>query len=357
VKVKPAESTVNILATSTDEAEMIVAKLKEIPEAQAVRWLGAFLPQQVEEKQLVLSELKDQFPHITPLIPQDVDVLREHISTLQESLQAIGNATAARPQLKAAANEFRQSLELLAATSENKEVLAFENRVFGSFNVLPERSQAFVDMDKPTFNSFDERLRSLFLAADGTLRLEVSPQAGVSNEDLARKLSAERFHVAHPILAIDGADETRLQTYEMVLALAMCLAILAVLLFTRAAHETFIFAFALASLVGVEFGYLKLVNAAPELSHLLIFLFTIIFITSSFIAHHAQPRRHEKSIETLLPIILLLCACLPLAILKQSVLLSNLGQVTLLCAIALLILVAFEALTKPRFALATHSVP
>jgi hypothetical protein len=333
-----------------------VAKLKEIPEAKAVRWLGAFLPQQVEEKQTVLSELKDQFPHITPLIPQNVDVLREHISTLQESLQAIGNATAARPQLKAAAIEFRQSLELLAATSENKEVLAFENRVFGSFNVLPERSQAFVDMDKPTFNSFDERLRSLFLAADGTLRLEVSPQAGVSNEDLARKLSAERFHVAHPILAIDGADLTRMQTYEMILALAMCLSILAVLIFTRSAQETIVFTFAVASLVGITFGYFKLVNVAPELHHLLVCLFAIVFITLASLAHHAQPSRHERSIEVLLPIILALCVCLPFAILKQDILLGNLVQVISICTVALLILYAFEALTKPRFALANHSV-
>jgi hypothetical protein len=350
------EAAVNIVATSLEEADLILAKLKTIPEAQGVRWIGAFLPQQVEEKQKILSELKDQFPRITPLIPQDVDLLREHISTLQESLKAIGNAPAARPALKSAASEFRQSLELLAATSENKEVLAFENRIFGSFNVLPERSQAFVDMDKPNFDSFDPRLRNLFLSPSGTLRLEVTPLANVSNEDLARKLSAERFHVAHPVLVADGAQSARLQTFEYALGAALLLAVLAVLIFTRSAIETLSFTFAVVSLLGIQMGCLVLTHAALDLRNLLISIAAICFITLFAIDHHAQPKRHEKSIESLLPIIVAACACLPFALLKQIHLLNNFGQVALFACLALLIISAFETLTKPRFALPHHSV-
>jgi hypothetical protein len=361
-KIKPAQSTVNILASSNDEAERIVTKLKSIPEAQGVRWLGAFLPQQVEGKQKILGELKDQFPHVTPLVPQDVDILREQIATLQDSLKDISNAPATRPALKLAASEFRQSLGLLSATSENKEVLAFENRIFGSFNVLADRSQAFADMDKPNFNSFDERLRSLFLSADGTFRLEVTPLAGVTNEDLARKLNLERFHVAHPILAVDGVELARLQAYEYVLGAAALLSILAVLLFTRSALETFVFAFAVLSLVGIELAYFKLLGSEADLRNLLIALVALIFVTMAHIAHHAQPSRHEKSVETLLPIIILACACLPFALLKLNALLNNVGQIAMLMFIGLIVLMAFEALgirqiKNRRFALPPHSMP
>jgi uncharacterized protein len=346
-KVQPVETAVNIIATSTDEAERIVASLKSIPEAQGVRWLGAFLPQQVDEKQEILRELKDLFPRVTPQVPQDVDLLREHIAALQESLKTIANSNATRPELKAAAQEFRQSLELLAATSDNKEVLAFENRIFGTFNVLADRSQVLADMEKPNFNSFDDRLRRLFLSDEGIFRLEVTPLNGTSNEDLARKLNAERFHVAHPILAVDDAGKAQVRAFTYVLGAAFVIAVFAVFALSRSFAQIFIFAFALLSFVGVQLAYLQWSSIAPNLNNLLILLCGYAFVTLGFLAHAAQPKRHEKSIETLLPIALLAMACLPFSLLKATAILPSLGQLTLTLATGLIILEAFYALSHP----------
>ena len=65
-----ANQPVNMLVRSIDEAQGVLLKLKSIPEASAVRWLGAFLPQDIELKQTALTPLKNQFPRIGSLNAQ-----------------------------------------------------------------------------------------------------------------------------------------------------------------------------------------------------------------------------------------------------------------------------------------------
>jgi hypothetical protein len=219
----PLEAAVNILAATPQEAEALVGKLKSIPQAQSARWLGAFLPLQAKEKLAVLKELKDLFPRVTPLIPQDPDMLREHVDTLQESLKTISDSTVTRAELRAVAVKFRQSLAVLAATSGNQEVMALENRIFGSFNVLPDRAEAFATLGEPSLETLDPRLRTLFLSNRNVFRLEVSPAAGLSNAELARVLAANQFPVAHPVLVQDENTTNQKRGSLIVLSMAITL--------------------------------------------------------------------------------------------------------------------------------------
>jgi uncharacterized protein len=277
--IQPADTAVNILATSPQEAESFVKRLKTIPQAQAVRWLGAFLPQQMDEKLLAMQGLKDNFPRITPLIPQDPNVLREHIGTLQESLLAISSSPATRPELRAAADEFRRSLALLAATSGNKEVRALENRIFGSFNVLPNRADALASLEKPNLETLDPRLKALFASPENQFRLEVTPVPGQSNAALARVLAANNFPVAHPIVVSDEAVANLKNNSIMVLVAALGAGLLMLIFATTEFAGFFAALITLATMLGVIAAAAALFNVLVSPDHMLAL---IIIIASAF---------------------------------------------------------------------------
>ena len=193
-----SNAQVNLLVHSPKEATVAIAKLKSVPQAGAIRWLGAFLPADGEAKQLVLSKLKDAFPKIQPQQPSSLDDLQQQMDTLGESLTNIASAQGTRPELKAAAEELRRSLALFSNTGTEKELLRFENRLFGSFNRLSRWADVVAKLDPPELSNLDPALRSLFQAANGDLRIEVTPQPGTNSLSLARELDQRGFSVAHP---------------------------------------------------------------------------------------------------------------------------------------------------------------
>jgi hypothetical protein len=226
-------ATVNLVSHSTGEAEAIVAKLKSVPQAQAARWLGAFLPQQVDEKRSELQKLKGSFQKITPLIPTATDILRDQISTLNESLLAIANSPATRPELRQSAQEFRRSMELLTATSSDKDVRAFENRIFGSFNVVAEQAETLASLDRPSLATLDPKLRAFFLSPSDVYRIEVTPAPGVTNASLAQKLAALHLPVAHSFLVSEESAAQQKKDFTIILAALATVIVTVLALATR----------------------------------------------------------------------------------------------------------------------------
>jgi hypothetical protein len=203
-----ADQPVNVVVSNLDEAQKSLLQLMLIPQAKAVRWLGAFLPQDVDAKKQALAPLQDQFPKIGSLTAQTPDDLRDQILTLQESLTEIAAQPATRPELRKAADEFRRSLALLSATSSNAEVIEIENRIFGRFNALHDRANQLAAIEEPSLEALDARLKTLFLSADNVYRLEVTPVQGETNESLARILYQQGMTVAHPSLVTSQQQQT-----------------------------------------------------------------------------------------------------------------------------------------------------
>jgi uncharacterized protein len=214
---KDSNQIVNIVASSLAEAQSILLKLKSMPEAKSVRWLGAFLPQEIEAKQSVLATLKDQFPHIGSLNAQSADDLRDQILTLQESLKEIAAEPATRPELRQAADAFRRSLALLSGTSTNVEIVEVENKLFGKFNTLSDRADFWASIEKPSLESLDQNLKKLFLSGDNIYRIEVIPAPGQSNTKLAKVLALNGLPVAHESLVATSQINNALSSFEMVL--------------------------------------------------------------------------------------------------------------------------------------------
>ncbi len=221
-----ADQPVNIVAGTIAETQLILQKLKSIPQAQSVRWLGGFLPQDVEAKQAALAGLKDQFPRIGPLNPQTPDDLRDQITNLQESLSEIAQQETTRPDLRDSADEFRRSLELLSGTSGNAEIANVENRLFGNFSALAERANMLASVEKPELETLDKRLKSLFLSPDNIYRLEVTPVQGQSNEQLAEILFSKGIPVAHPSLVAQLELQATKSQFTRVLARAAALGLI-----------------------------------------------------------------------------------------------------------------------------------
>ncbi len=205
------DAPVTLLAKTQAEAEMAIGRLKSFPSAHGIRWLAMFLPQDAKDKQLALQGLKDQFPRITPVASSAEQDLRDQIDTLQQSLKDIAEAASTKPKLKQAADEFRRSLALLAATSGNTQIHQLENRLFGGFNRLADRADLLTSIETPSLETLPPELITLFGSPDSALRIEVIPAVGVSNTSLALTLEQAGFSVVHPAVVQRGEAAAKLK--------------------------------------------------------------------------------------------------------------------------------------------------
>jgi uncharacterized protein len=329
------QASVNLVAHSVIEAEAILLKLKSVRQAQAARWLGAFLPQDVDEKLAVLHKLKSSFQSITPLIPTTTDILREQIGTLGESLQAIASSPATRPELRKSAQEFRQSMELLTSTSSDKEVRAFDNRIFGSFNVLSEEADALAGLEKPNFSTLDPKLRALFLSNSDIYRLEVTPIQKVSNSELATVLSGQNFPVAHPALVFSETTTMQKRIYLTVIAAVGTLAILALALATRELAGLVATMFVSSIGSGVVTAIFYLLNCQVGTENVLLLITFSTFMLGLLVTAFLKPEIQRAvvqdelhAVEAWLPAVLLLAISAPCLLLNLQPIVTQLVCLT-----------------------------
>ena len=327
LKTKPlqdlAYQPVNVVASNIDEAQKSLLQLMLIPQAKAVRWLGAFLPQDVDAKKQALAPLQDQFPKIGSLVAQTPDDLRDQISTLQDSLSDIAAEPATRPELRKAADEFRRSLALLSATSSNAEVIEFENRIFGRFNALHDRANQMAAIEEPNLEELDARLKTLFLSGDNVYRLEVTPIQGESNASLARILFQQGIKVAHPTLV---ADQQQQSTRSSVLIVLISSAFLGVVVASLGIGETagaaaaFLagLVFVVAFIGGLGFERIEL---SSELLFIAVALLSLLFslLASAFlkaeISNSGLPGALH-AVEAWLPVIMVTGCAVPIYLLN-----------------------------------------
>ena len=334
---------VNIVVSSVPEVQATLKTLKSIPQAKSVRWLGAFLPQDVEAKQTILAGLKDQFPHIGSLDAQTPDDLRDEIGTLQESLSEIADQPTTRLELKATATEFRRSLELLSATSNNVEIVEVENRLFGSFNTLADRANNLAMIEKPKLETLDQKLKSLFLSADNVYRLEVTPVAGVSNAQLAETLFQNNLAVAHPTLVVRQQVQSTAKMFATVLAsalilglIAMCLGIAEITGILAALITTILTISILTAAASVFKIQIQLENIFITLSLLsVLFNLNSMAFLKSEVSQFGLPAALH-SIEAWLPALILICGLIPIYLLRilplQTTAVMVVGGVTAITA-------------------------
>jgi len=222
------QGPVNIFANSEADAMATIEKLKAIPSAEAVRWLGMFLPADADDKRAALKQLRGQFHRIAPVSGAVPDELKDQVDAMQESLKSVASATTARPQLKQAADTFRRSLALLSATGDARQLLQLENRLFGGFNRLADRADILAGLEPQRLEDLPSELHRMFGVPPGPFRIEISPVQGVSDAALAISLQNAGITVTHQAAL---AQRTESLMHQAFLRYALGLSFAAVLMF------------------------------------------------------------------------------------------------------------------------------
>ena len=326
------DQIVNVLVTSELEAKATLQKLSTIPEAQSVRWLGAFLPEQAPEKHVVLLNLQNQFPRFQPLSPQEPAALRDQITSLLVSLEEIATSSATRPALQKAAHNFRRSLEILANTNSNAEVLEFENRIFGAFNLLADRVDVLANLGTPELETLDPKLKALFVSSQNIFRLEVTPMKGTTPANLARKLANSGLAVAHPALQADSSRTVLLATSAMIIAAILLLGLLSMVFAIREMSGSMASLFTCFIALCAVFGMGELSNTKLSQVALLqatsLFAAMIVIVATAFlkrqITDHPPPDALHAA-EAWLPTMIIAAIAAPAGFLNFTPWAQNLG--------------------------------
>jgi len=332
--IEQASVSVAVLAQSDAEAESLIAKLREVPSAAAVQWLGSFLPEQTPEKLAQLQRLQGQFPHIEPVGWNNAQDVRDVVEAMQDSLRQVALASNARPSLKQSADAFRQSLAVLAATSDDKKLRELNNKLFGAFNRLAERAETLATLKSPMIQDLPAELQTLFGAPPGPYRLVVTPVAGVPPGQLAETLDKLGFPVLHPAVVAAKAEAAR---YTSLTRLLLSASVLIIVLSAIAIGE--VAGFGISLVVGFATtialaGTVSLWHQGWTLQWLLAICLLSGWLASCLLAAAPQNRATLISaVNVFLVPGLLLVAAVPLALLG----LDSLSQQILPLAIAMVV--------------------
>ena len=229
--VLQSDAGVSVLAHDRPEVENTIARLKSFSGAHSVRWIGMFVPDNVQDKRAALHTLANQFPRITPVQSEAPADLRDQIDAMQESLRRISTLASSDKNLAEAADQFRRSLALLNASEKNQPITQLENRLFGGFNRLADRAAQLANLAPIDIDTLPAELQRLFGHGSGPFRIEVQASVGTPNDHLAVSLDQAGFTVMHPSVMQSRLDSQKLRSILQVCGLAIILMLLT-LIFT-----------------------------------------------------------------------------------------------------------------------------
>jgi hypothetical protein len=163
-------------------AAKLVGDLQQIPEVGTVRWMGTFLPQQVELKRKILQGLAGTIPGVndgSAVGPYD---LLENLRGMEVGLRVISDGAGTDDGLRASAHELRRTLAVLTGTSKGPESTAaeLERLLFSGFGELAKTADGLSRLTAPQLPDLDQNLRALYVANGDRWRVEALPKRLIS---------------------------------------------------------------------------------------------------------------------------------------------------------------------------------
>ncbi len=173
-----ASRGVQFIVEGETAAAKLVGDLQQIPEVGTVRWMGIFLPQEVEQKRKILQGLAGTMPGVndgSSIGPYD---LIENLRGLETGLRIIADEARTDEGLRASANEFRRTLAVLTNTSKTPELTAveLERLLFSGFGELAKAADGLSRLTAPQLSDFDPNLRALYVSDGDKWRVEALPK-------------------------------------------------------------------------------------------------------------------------------------------------------------------------------------
>ena len=163
-------------------AAKLVVDLQRIPEVGTVRWMGTFLPQQVEQKRKILQDLAGTIPGVSDGVAVGPYDLLENLRGIEVGLRVISDGAGTDDGLRASAHELRRSLAVLASTSKAPESTAAEldRLLFSGFGELTNTADGLSRLTAPQLPDLDQNLRALYVAGGDRWRVEALPKRLIS---------------------------------------------------------------------------------------------------------------------------------------------------------------------------------
>jgi hypothetical protein len=182
VEASSATRGLQFIVEGEAAAAKLVSDLQQIPEVGTVRWMGTFLPQQVELKRKILQGLAGAIPGVNDggaVGPYD---LLENLRGMEAGLRVISDGAGTDEGLRASAHELRRSLSVLANSSMGPESTAaeLERLLFSGFGELAKTADELSRLADPQLTDLDQNLRALYVTGGDRWRVEALPKRLIS---------------------------------------------------------------------------------------------------------------------------------------------------------------------------------
>jgi uncharacterized protein len=195
----------SVLEPSEQDARDMVDKLRSVPEVKGARWIGGFLPEDAEGKNQLILSLDPNLPEpgVVDTVADPPQKKIEDAKKLEAALTSVSLAGGADETMRAAALSARRSLTAVIETGSQTLLPQIERDLFSGLASLSERLRTLASLRMPSIGELDPAVIAMFVAPDGTHRIEVEPADGVSSNGLAFAL------VSRGILPVSRAVELR----------------------------------------------------------------------------------------------------------------------------------------------------
>ena len=203
-------SAINVLAKSSDEAQVVAAKLSKLPEVARVMTIDSFVPDDQQTKLALIKKATPTLSRALNVKPSPAPDARQAVELLGQTaaaLDAVGRQPGAGG---AAATRLADLLRKLAAASDEKRNAA-ERAVITPLNFKLAEARNMLQASAVTVDTLPADLKNTWIAPDGRQRVEAFPKGDPNdNETLrtfARKiLEAEPNAIGGPISILKSGD-------------------------------------------------------------------------------------------------------------------------------------------------------
>jgi hypothetical protein len=230
-----AIGAVHIVSEPGEQARQLIARIARLPETGSIRWVEQFLPAETDHKVQSLKRLEGLLVGgPTPRTEAALVDPQQIYTSMRVNLQEIAENSAAEPLLRDAAQQLGHSIDVFFDGDKPPppRIQSLESSLFQGLAELSAVADRLARLRAPGLAELDPNLKSRFVGADGSWRIEVLPKPGVTSLSFAAALRrAWPAAAGAPLAALAGNEvmhhETGLALFIAILvAAAAMLAIL-----------------------------------------------------------------------------------------------------------------------------------
>jgi hopanoid biosynthesis associated RND transporter like protein HpnN len=249
---KTSPWNISIMASSRQEAERLAAKLKQLPEVEAVIMLDSFIPkdqdeklEQIEDMAMVMPpaprkqvrETEEQFLRDRAALAALLQALEERVNTATGSDD--DPALSAMRTLAGSIQGFEKLLAKSPAPGQDRVLLArLDQALLPNLEILLNRLQALMQAAPVDRDQLPEELVHRYLSGNGLYRIQVFPRKDLRDlhnlEDFVAAVQAIAPEATDQPVTILGAGKTIVSAFRN----ASILAFILIALFLRLVMKT-----------------------------------------------------------------------------------------------------------------------